>query len=65
MGSRPREDLINEPWLGRLLEIEESERLRRSLKRRLDNARLGTFKAMPDFDYEWPKELDRPLLEEL
>jgi DNA replication protein DnaC len=59
------EDLINEPWLGRLLEIEESERLRRSLKRRLDNARLGTFKPMADFDYEWPKELDRPLLEEL
>ncbi len=59
------EELINEPWLDRLLEIEESERLQRSLKRRMDNARLGTFKPMADFDYEWPKELDRALLDEL
>ena len=59
------QDLINEPWLGRLIEIEESERLRRSLKRRLDYARLGTFKSMADFDYQWPKELDRSLLDDL
>lgn len=59
------EELINEPWLARVLEIEESERLQRSLKRRMDNARLGTFKPMADFDYEWPKELDRALLDEL
>jgi DNA replication protein DnaC len=59
------EELLNEPWLARLLEIEESERLRRSLKRRLDGARLGTFKPMADFDYQWPKELDRSLLDDL
>jgi DNA replication protein DnaC len=59
------EELLNEPWLARLLEIEESERLRRSLKRRLDAARLGSFKPMADFDYEWPKQLDRSLLDEL
>ncbi len=59
------EELLNEPWLGRLLEIEESERLRRSLKRRLDAARLGSFKPMADFDYQWPKQLDRALLDEL
>jgi DNA replication protein DnaC len=59
------EELINEPWLGRLLQIEESERLQRSLKRRLDNARLGTFKPMADFDYQWPKELDRSLVDDL
>src|SRR5690349_15760173 len=43
------EEVLNEPWLGRLLQIEESERLRRSLKRRLANARLATFKPMADF----------------
>ena len=59
------EELLNEPWIGRLLEIEESERLRRSLKRRLDAARLGAFKPMADFDYQWPKQLDRSLLDEL
>ncbi len=59
------EELLLEPWLARLLEIEESERLRRSLKRRLDGARLGAFKPMTDFDYQWPKQLDHALLDEL
>lgn len=59
------EELATEPWLARVLEIEESERLQRSFKRRLNNARLGAFKPMADFDYDWPKELDRVLLEEL
>lgn len=59
------EQILTEPWLARVLEIEESERQHRSLRRRLLNARLGTFKPLADFDYDWPKELDRPLLEEL
>jgi DNA replication protein DnaC len=59
------EELASEPWLMRVIEIEESERLRRSFKRRMDNAKLGAFKPMADFDYDWPKELDRTLLEEL
>lgn len=59
------EQIQNEPWLERVLEIEESERQTRSLKRRLGNARLGTFKPMADFDYHWPEELDRALLDEL
>jgi DNA replication protein DnaC len=59
------EQILAEPWLARVLEIEEGERQHRSLHRRLLNARLGTFKPIVDFDYSWPKELDRPLLEEL
>jgi DNA replication protein DnaC len=59
------EQILHEPWLARVLEIEESERQQRSLKRRLLNARLGTFKPLADFDYDWPKELDRALLDEL
>ena len=59
------EEILTEPWLERVLEIEESERQHRSLKRRLGNARLGSFKPMTDFDYSWPEELDRALLEEL
>jgi DNA replication protein DnaC len=59
------EELIGEPWLARVLEIEESERQYRSLKRRTDNARLGKFKSLADFDYHWPKQLDKTLLEEL
>ena len=59
------EQLHHEPWLEQVLAIEEQERQRRSLKRRLGNARLGAFKPLADFDYDWPKELDRALLEEL
>ncbi len=59
------EQILGEPWLARVLEVEESERQRRSLRRRLDAARLGSFKPMADFDYDWPKELDRALLDEL
>jgi DNA replication protein DnaC len=59
------DEIATEPWLPELLQIEESERLRRSFKRRLDNARLGAFKAMADFDYDWADKLDRSLLQEL
>ena len=48
-----------------MLEIEESERQSRSLKRRFGNARLLKFKSIADFDYAWPKKIDRELLEEL
>ena len=59
------ETLLTEPWLERLLELEESERARRSLKRRLDNARLGAFKPVADFDWAWPAKCDRSAIEEL
>lgn len=59
------EEIINEPWLTRVLDIEETERQKRSLKRRLDNAHLRTFKHLADFDYAWPTQLDRELLDEL
>ena len=57
--------ILAEPWLQRLIDIEEAERARRSLKRRLDNARLGAFKPISDFDWDWPQDIDRPLIEEL
>jgi len=59
------ESVINERWLDRVLEIEESERARRSLKRRLDEARLGAFKPIADFDWGWPTKCDHGLIEEL
>ena len=59
------ETLLAEPWLARVIDIEESERARRSLKRRLDHARLGTFKPIADFDWNWPTKCDRRAIEEL
>ena len=49
------ETLLNEPWLARVIAIEDAERSRRSLKRRLDNSRLGAFKPIADFDWAWPE----------
>ena len=59
------ETLLNEPWLSRVIDIESTERARRSLKRRLDNARLGAFKPIADFDWDWPEQCERSAIEEL
>lgn len=57
--------VANEPWLPKLLDFEETERGRRSLERRIRNAKLGPFKPMADFEWGWPKEIDRELCSEL
>lgn len=52
-------------WLARVIEYEEQERARRSLERRITDARLGRFKPIADFDWSWPKRLDRAAVDEL
>ena len=59
------QELLATSWLARVIDIEEAERTRRSLKRRLDNSRLGAFKSIADFDWAWPAKCDRRLIEEL
>ncbi len=59
------ECLLAEPWVERVIDIEDRERQRRSLKRRLTNARIGAFKPIADFDWQWPKHIDRKLVDEL
>jgi DNA replication protein DnaC len=49
--------------LEHLADAEETERSRRSLERRLRQARLGRFKPIADFDWSWPRKIDRPLIE--
>jgi DNA replication protein DnaC len=58
-------DLGKEVWVPKLVEIEEAERKRRSLERRIHHAQIGTFKPMADFDWAWPKKIDRELVEDL
>ena len=58
-------ELCGEPWLKRVIELEEIERQRRSLERRIKSASLGRFKPMADFDWAWPKKIDRDAVEEL
>ena len=36
-----------------------------SLRGPLTNARISAFKPIADFDWAWPKRIDRPLIEEL
>lgn len=49
--------------LEHLVEREQQERTRRSLERRLARSRLGRFTPMSDFDWAWPKRIDRPAVE--
>lgn len=58
-------EIAAEPWVEPLILWEEQERLRRSLERRLQAARIGRFKSLCDFDWTWPKRCDRGAVEAL
>ena len=57
--------LLTQPWVQTVIDIEDRERKRRSLVRRMGNARIGAFKPLADFDWAWPKAIERALIEEL
>ena len=50
-------------WLPTLVQWEEEEQIRRSLERRIKGARLGRFKALDQFDWNWPTRCDRGAIE--
>jgi len=49
--------------LEELARVELQERGHRSLQRRLQRSRVGRFKPMADFDWNWPKKIDRDAIE--
>jgi len=51
-------------FLERLIEIEEQERKRRSLERRVRRSKIGAFKPMVDFEWGWPGKIDRQQVED-
>ena len=57
--------LCTQTWVAELIELEQRERARRSLEYRINNAKLGTFKPVVDFDWKHPKKIDKPLVEDL
>jgi DNA replication protein DnaC len=59
------DQIADKPWLREVLSIEERERQKRSLERRLRSARVAAFKPMADFDWSWPKKVDREAIDEL
>ncbi|MCK5356745.1 MAG: IS21-like element helper ATPase IstB [Methyloprofundus sp.] len=63
-----RWDELLEPdfnWVERLLQWEETQRNYRSLERRLSSAKLGRFKMLADFDWDWLTQCDRGAVEDL
>jgi DNA replication protein DnaC len=59
------ETLATEPWIETILDVEEQERSRRSLQRRAKAARLANFKPFSDFDWNWPKDINKKLIQRL
>ena len=59
------DEIAGAEWLPWLVEVEERERARRSLERRIRNAKLGRFKPIADFDWSWPSKIDRKLVDDL
>jgi DNA replication protein DnaC len=49
--------------LEELTRLEIQERSLRSLKRRLQMARIGRFRPMADFNWNWPQKIDRSTIE--
>ncbi len=49
--------------LEELARAETADRAKRSLDRRLLRSRIGKFKPIVDFDWAWPKKIDRDLVE--
>ncbi|WP_240808060.1 ATP-binding protein [Polyangium spumosum] len=49
--------------LEHVVEMEEKERAKNSLERRLSRSHIGHFKPMADFDWDWPTKIDRELVE--
>lgn len=51
--------------LERLVSLEREDRARRSLERRSKRSRIGDFKAVTDFDWEFPRTINRPRVQRI
>ena len=54
-----------QPWLVQWLTWELTERKQRSLERRLASAKLGRFKPLTEFDWQWPQKIDQQAVQRL
>ena len=57
-------EIGGEPWVEQLLHWEEVFRSAKSLDNRLRSARIGNFKTLAEFDWDWPKQCDRGAIEQ-
>jgi DNA replication protein DnaC len=49
--------------LEHLTDLEDKDRARRSLERRTARSRIGRFKPIADYDWSWPKHIERAKVE--
>jgi DNA replication protein DnaC len=49
--------------LEHIAEKESADRARRSVERRLSRSKIGRFKPVADFDWDWPTKVDRDAVE--
>ena len=54
-----------QPWLAQWLTWELTEHKQRSLERRLNSAKLGRYKPLTEFDWQWPKRIDQQSVQRL
>jgi DNA replication protein DnaC len=59
------DEVREQGWVEPLLSWEETERAQRSLERRIRNSRINRYKPMADFNWSWPKKIDRSLVDDL
>jgi len=59
------DELGDAPWIAELVRAEEEERARLGVERRAKRARMGRFKSLADFDWVWPRHIDRAAIERL
>jgi len=57
--------VADQPWIEELLQREEAGRQQRSLERRIHASKIGRFKSVTDFDFAWPKKIDREQIDDL
>jgi DNA replication protein DnaC len=58
-----RQRLSPRTLLEEIARAETADRTQRNHQRLLSQARIGRFKPMADFDWNWPKKIDRELIE--
>ena len=49
--------------LEEIVRLESTEGAKRSLERRLQRSRIGRFRPIADFDWNWPKKIERDVIE--
>ena len=59
------DQVAEQSWLEPMIESEERERKHRSLKRRIQASKVGRFKPLADFDFQWPAQIEHEQVSDL